>query len=172
MLSNQPNIAPGERSPAANTRTLRSTHHDHVTLFATGVTVPEAVAAHDLLATRNIRARVIDLDANEPLDTSTVLQAASQTGNIVVAEDHRPEGGIGQAVRNALTDADSDARVQTLAVHAPPSRPERPDERLWRAGIDHKWITTAARDVLEQLPPQAQHRRGLASLLHRLTTFP
>jgi transketolase len=169
MLSNQPNIAPG---PAASSRTLRSTHHDHVTLFATGVTVPEAVGAHDLLATRDIRARVIDLDATEPLDTSTILQAASETGNVVVAEDHRPEGGIGEAVRKALNDAGSDARVQTLALHAPPSSSERAGERLWRAGIDSTWITTAARDVLEQVPRQGEHRRGLASLVHRFTTFP
>jgi transketolase len=166
MLTAQPHTVPAEPT---GSRTLRSSRHDHVTLFATGITVPEALAAADLLATTGIQARVIDLASVEPLDTSEVLKAASETGNLVAAEDHSPDGGVGEAVRNALAAADSDARVQTLAVHATPSTSAHRSDQLWRSGIDRTWIATAARDLLEQIPAPGSHRRGLASLLERFT---
>jgi hypothetical protein len=38
----------------------------------------------------------------------------------------------------------------------------RPEELLWRSGIDRTWIATAARDLLEQLAPRDGHRRARA----------
>jgi transketolase len=59
-----------------------------VTLLAAGITVHEALGAADILAEKGIRARVIDLYSVKPLDTTTVLRAARETGNLIVAEDH------------------------------------------------------------------------------------
>jgi len=80
------------------------------------------------------------------------MRAARETGNLVVAEDHWAQGGLGDAVLEALADTDSDARVRRLAVHTMPTS-GRPEELLWRSGIDRTWIATAARDLLEQPPP-------------------
>jgi transketolase len=151
----------GERFQIGGSRTLRSSKHDHVTLFAAGVTVHEALAAADTLAAAGVRARVIDLYSVKPLDSSTVIQAARETGNLVVAEDHWAQGGLGDAVLETLADADSDARVRRLAVHTMPTS-GRPEELLWRSGIDRTWIATAARDLLEQLAPRDGHRRARA----------
>ena len=128
-----------------------------MTLLAAGITVREALAAADLLAATGIRARVIDLYSVTPLDTDTVIQAARETGNIIVAEDHWAQGGLGDAVLEALADAESDARVRRLAVHAMPTS-GRPAELLWRSGIDRTWIDVAARDLLEQPQPHNGHR--------------
>ena len=147
---------PGERFPIGGSRTLRSSKHDDVTLLAAGVTVHEALAAADSLAAAGIRARVIDLYSVKPLDTSTVIQAARESGNIIVAEDHWAQGGLGDAVLETLADADSDARVRRLAVHEMPTS-GRAEELLWRTGIGRKWIAAAARDLLEQLPPRNDH---------------
>jgi transketolase len=139
-----------------------------VTLLGAGATVHEALAAADILVRFGIRARVIDLYSVQPLDTPTVLDAARETGNLIVAEDHWAAGGLGDAVLEALADADSEARVRRLAVHTTPS-PGRPHEHLWRSGIDRTWIATAARDLLEQPPHHHDHRRAhrLARALHR-----
>jgi transketolase len=149
--------APGNFFPIGGSRTLRSSHHDRVTLLATGITVHESLAAADILAKHNIHARVIDLYSVKPLDGAAVVEAARQTGNIIVAEDHWAHGGLGDAVLEALADADSGARVRRLAVHAMPTS-GRPDELLARSGIDRTWIATAARDLLEQLPTTNGHR--------------
>ena len=42
--------------------------------------------------------------------------AAEETGRLVVAEDHWPEGGLGDAVLAALADRDAPAQVTRLAV--------------------------------------------------------
>jgi transketolase len=150
---------PGDRFPIGGSRTLRTSKHDHVTLLAAGITVHEALAAADLLASTGIHARVIDLYSVKPLDTATVIQAALETGNLVIAEDHWAQGGLGDAVLEALADADSDARVRRLAVHTMPTS-GRPEELLWRSGIDRTWIATAARDLLEQPTAHNGHRRA------------
>jgi transketolase len=153
---------PGEQFPIGGSRTLRSSKHDHVTLLAAGITVHEALAAADILAAAGVRARVIDLYSVKPLDTSTVIQAAHETGNLIVAEDHWAQGGLGEAVLETLADADSDARVRRLAVHRMPTS-GRPAELLWRTGIDRTWIATAARDLLEQPPSRNGHGQPRAN---------
>jgi transketolase len=149
--------APGEQFPIGGSRTVRSSKHDHVTVLAAGITVHEALAAADILAEKGLRARVIDLYSVKPLDAATVVAAARETGNVIVAEDHWAQGGLGDVVLETLADADSDARVRRLAVHAMPTS-GHPEELLWRTGIDRTWIETAARDLLEQLPPLGGHR--------------
>jgi transketolase len=150
--------APGERFPIGGSHTLRASRRDDIALLAAGVTVHEALAAAGTLAQTGIRARVIDLYSVKPLDTNTVIQAARDTGNLIVAEDHWAQGGLGDAVLEALADAQSDARVRRLAVHTMPTS-GRPEELLWRTGIDRTWISTAARDLLEQNPSHNDHRR-------------
>jgi transketolase len=153
---------PDQQFPIGGSRTLRSSKHDDVTLLAAGITVHEALAAADTLAETGIRARVIDLYSVKPLDTTTVIGAARETGNIIVAEDHWAQGGLGDAVLETLADADSDARVRRLAVHEMPTS-GRPEELLWRTGIDRTWIATAARDLIEQLPARNGHGRPRAN---------
>jgi transketolase len=150
---------PGDRFPIGGSRTLRTSKHDHVTLLAAGITVHEALAAADLLASTGIHARVIDLYSVKPLDTPTVVKAALETGNLIVAEDHWAQGGLGDAVLEALADADNHARVRRLAVHTMPTS-GRPDELLWRSGIDRTWIATAARDLLELPAADNRHHRA------------
>jgi transketolase len=154
--------APGERFPVGGSRTLRSSRDDRVTLLAAGVTVHEALAAADLLATTGLHARVIDLYSVKPLDAATVAAAAHETGNVIVAEDHWAQGGLGDAVLAALADADVGARVRRLAVNAMPTS-GRPQELLWRSGIDRTWVATAARDLAEKATSPAGHRHRAAA---------
>ena len=48
---------------------------------------------------------VIDLFTIKPVDRDTVLRCASATGGkLITVEDHYPEGGIGSAVSEAISD--------------------------------------------------------------------
>jgi transketolase len=136
----------GESFPIGGSRVLRSSDDDAVTLVGAGVTVHEALAAADRLADEGVAARVIDCYSLEPVDAETLRGAAAATGGRVISvEDHRPEGGLGEAVLAAL--AGDDARVQVLAVrHMPGSAP--PGAQLAAAGIDAAHIAAAAREEL------------------------
>jgi transketolase len=157
---------PGQRFTIGGSRTLRLSNHDDVTLLGAGATVHEALAAADMLVPFGVRARVIDLYSIRPLDTPTLLQAAEETGNLIVAEDHWSEGGLGDAILEALSETDSDARIRRLAVHTRPTS-GRPEELLERTGIGRTWIATATRDLLEQPPREHARRHGWAWGLHR-----
>ena len=146
---------PDEAFPIGGSRVVRSSDTDDVTLVGAGVTLHESMAAAEVLAASGIRARVIDLYSIKPIDTATLVAAARETGRIVTAEDHRPEGGLGEAVLAALSDAGASARVVRLAVeHMPGSA--TPTEQLADARIDATAIVAAARRIVDQAPPRSR----------------
>lgn len=60
-----------------------------VTVIGAGITIREALKAAYLLSKSGINIRVIDLITIKPIDASTIISSARQTGGrIVVAEDH------------------------------------------------------------------------------------
>ncbi len=75
-----------------------------VTIIATGLMVPDALQAADLLQVEGIRARVINMHTIKPLDEEAVLKAAEETGCIVTAEEHNILSGLGAAVAEVTAD--------------------------------------------------------------------
>jgi transketolase len=143
---------PDEEFSIGGAKVVRESDEDHVTLIGAGVTLHEAIKAADTLAEDGINARVVDLYSVKPVDADT-LAAASQAsgGRIVVAEDHWPEGGLGDAVLSVFADADERPRVVKLAVtHLPGSG--KPAELLADCGIDADHIVQAARRLAEMGP--------------------
>jgi transketolase len=139
---------PGEQFPVGGAKVVRSGSGDQVTLIGAGVTLHNCLAAADQLASDGISARVIDLYSVKPVDTGTLIAAAEATGDrIVVAEDHYPEGGIGSAVLEALSDAGHPVGIAHLAVRGLPGS-GTPAELLDAAGISADHIVTAARSLL------------------------
>ena len=99
-----------------------------MTVVAAGVTLHEALKAHETLAAEGIAIRVIDLYSIKPVDTEALRAAAAQTNNVLITvEDHYPEGGLGDAVLEAV--ATEDVRVHKLAVTGIP-RSGKPEELL------------------------------------------
>ena len=76
---------------------------DDVTIIAVGLMVQEAMKAAGTLAAEGIQARVIDMHTIKPLDEALVLQAARETGCIVITEEHTIVGGLGSAVAEYLS---------------------------------------------------------------------
>lgn len=69
-----------------------------VTIVATGLMVPEALKAKELLLADGIDARVINIHTIKPIDREIIAKAARETGVIVTAEEHNIIGGLGSAV--------------------------------------------------------------------------
>lgn len=108
-------------------KVLKKSDQDIVTVVAAGITVHETLAAYDELKKEGIFIRVIDLYSIKPIDRSTLIEAAKETNSIISVEDHFAEGGLGEAVRSALTG--EPAPVYSLAVRKMP-RSGKPAELL------------------------------------------
>ncbi|MET8825163.1 transketolase [Streptomyces sp. NPDC004610] len=141
---------PGETFPVGGSKVLRSSDLDRVTVVAAGVTVPEALAAADLLDAAGIAVRVIDLYSVKPVDEATLRQAAADTGCLLTVEDHHPEGGLGDAVADAFADGGPVPRLVRLGVDSMPGS-ATPGEQLRAAGIDAEAVATAVRLLVEQV---------------------
>jgi transketolase len=135
-----------EDFPIGGSRVLRE--GDDVTIVAAGITLHESLKAADELDVDGISARVIDLYSVKPADGETLRAAAEATGGrVLTVEDHWPEGGIGDAVLEALSDGETPARVVRLAVRDMPGS-GKPGELLAAAGIDAEHIAEAARSLV------------------------
>lgn len=125
-------------------RTIRD--GNDIAIVACGVTVDEAVAASESLADESIAARVIDAYSIKPIDADTIRAAAAECAAIITVEDHWPEGGLGDAVLEALAETGSRTPVHKLAVRNMPGS-GKPAELLHEAGIDASAIAAAARKL-------------------------
>ena len=74
-----------------------------VTVIAAGIMVAKALEAADILARQDIDCRVINMHTLKPLDEAIIVKAASETGAIVVAEEHLAQGGLGSRVAQTIT---------------------------------------------------------------------
>jgi transketolase len=139
--------APDETFRIGGARVVRRTDDDAVTLIGAGITLHEAVKAADALAADGIAARVIDLYSVKPIDAATLREAARDTGRLITVEDHWAEGGIGDAVLDALAALQPHPVVVKLAVRDMPGS-GTPAELLGAAGIDAQHIADAARGLV------------------------
>lgn len=116
-----------ETFPIGGCKVLRQSDEDQATIVAAGITVHEALEAYEQLLENEIRVRVIDLYSIKPIDEEVLGNAAEKTRLIVTVEDHYAEGGVGEAVRSAVSE--SGAIVRSLAVRKRPQS-GTPDELL------------------------------------------
>ncbi|HLI15355.1 MAG TPA: transketolase [Acidimicrobiales bacterium] len=108
---------PTEQFPIGRAKLVSAHAADDVTLVGAGVTVHEALRAAETLAARGISARVVDCYSVKPIDVDLLVSSCEATGGrLVVAEDHYPAGGLGEAVLSALAAAGVPVRVAHLAV--------------------------------------------------------
>jgi len=132
-----------ETFPLGGSKVLRSSPKDVATVVAAGVTVFEALKAYDQLQKEGIAIRVIDAYSVKPIDAAGLRRAAKETGGrIVTVEDHYFDGGLGDAVLNAV--ANDGVRVEKLAVTEVP-RSGKPQELIDAFGIGATSIVAAVR---------------------------
>jgi transketolase len=135
-----------ESFPIGGSKVVRQSDADKVTVVAAGVTLHEALAAHGTLAAEGIVIRVIDLYSIKPVDAAALKAAAAETNNtLITVEDHYPEGGLGDAVLDAV--ATEGVYVHKLAVTGVP-RSGKPEELLEYHGISANAIVQKVKDIV------------------------
>lgn len=73
------------------------------TIFATGVTVSEALKAQEILKQEGINIRVVDIHTIKPIDEDVIVKCAKETKKLISIEDHNVIGGLGSAISEVLT---------------------------------------------------------------------
>ncbi|HEV8481813.1 MAG TPA: transketolase [Candidatus Eisenbacteria bacterium] len=125
----------------------RHSEADRLTIVGAGITVHEALKAADALAGKGLAVRVVDAYSIKPLDREGLLAHARATGGqLLVVEDHWPEGGLGEAVAGALS-YEPDVRVWRMAVQGIPSSAS-PEDTMRCARIDAAAIQTQAEKLI------------------------
>jgi transketolase len=143
----------GESFPVGGCKVHSPTPSDQVTLIGAGVTLHNCLSAAEALRRDGMAARVIDLYSIKPVDTATLAVAARETGRFVLVEDHHPEGGLGEAVLEAMaSEGLTGVAVAHLAVSVMPG--SGPTEELFnQAGISVDHIAAAARQLIGAAKP-------------------
>jgi len=130
-----------EQFPVGGFKVLRSSNNDAATVIAAGITVFEALKAYDELCARGVSIQVIDAYSVKPMDAEGLAAVAARTGNsVITVEDHYPQGGLGDAVSEALSPLG--VSVHRLAVNGLP-RSGKQEELLEKHGISARHIVEA-----------------------------
>lgn len=131
-------------------KVLRSSEGDRLLLVAAGVTLHESLKAHDLLLSEGIPVGVMDAYCVKPVDEAGLVEAAAARGRtVIVVEEHYSEGGLGDAVLNAV--ANHNISVHKMAVREVP-RSGKPAELLDHFGLSAARIVAKVRELLVTPP--------------------
>jgi transketolase len=135
-----------EEFEIGGSKVLKESKKDILTLVAAGITVHEALIAHELLKKDGISVRVIDCYSVKPIDKEALKLCIMTTTQpiIITSEDHFEHGGLGDFVLDAL--AAEKAQVYKLAVRKV-SHSGTKDELLKDAGISAEKIVEKVKEL-------------------------
>jgi transketolase len=139
---------PEESFQIGKAKVVRAGNNDRVLVVAAGVTLLEALKAHDELKRSGIDIRVIDLFSIQPIDRETLLASTRVAGNkVITVEDHYVHGGLGDAVQSVLSP--EGIAVYKIGITKIPHS-GKPEELIEKFGISSKAILAKVRELLEQ----------------------
>ncbi len=141
---------PDDKFPVGGLKVVRGSAEDKCTVVGAGVTLHQALQAYEQLKSEGISIRVVDLYSVKPVDGETLRRCVKETGGrLVTVEDHWAEGGIGDAVLEALTNQGGavPSALTRLAVRDMPGS-GKPQELLDAAGIGSKAIVEAVKKLV------------------------
>jgi transketolase len=115
------------------------------TIFASGVTVSEALIAKDELEKEGINVRVVDVCSIKPLDEETILKCAKETKKLISVEDHMITGGIGSAIAEVLTEK-YPAKLVRMGINDSFGRSGKAGELVKYYGLDSASIIKTVKE--------------------------
>jgi transketolase len=125
---------------------LKESKKDKAVLIGAGTTLHESIKAHNILKNKNIDTAVIDLYCIKPLNTKKLISFVKKHGNkIILTEDHRKEGGIGESIAESLIN--TGIEFKHLYVSGIPHS-ATPQEQLELHKIDSKAIVSSFNKII------------------------
>jgi transketolase len=120
-----------------------------VTIIANGLLVAQSILASETLESEGISARVIDLHTAKPIDREAIRRAATETGAIVVAEEHLVDGGIGVRVAQVVAET-KPCPMEFVGIQDRYAESGQPDELLDKYGLIARDVAAAVRKVVKR----------------------
>ncbi len=118
-----------------------------LTIIACGLMVPASLDAAAKLSDNGIEVRVVDLHTIRPMDSEAIVQAARDTGAIVVAEEHLLQGGLGSNVARIVA-ANFPVPMRFVGLADTYVDSADPDDLLVKYHLTADDISAAAREAL------------------------
>lgn len=118
-----------------------------VTIIGTGLLVAEAIRAQEVLESEGISARVIDIHTVKPIDREAIGRAATETGAIVVAEEHLVDGGLGVRVAQVVAETHP-CPMEFVGIQDTYAESGTPEQLLDKYGLVARDVVAAVRRVL------------------------
>ena len=109
------------------------------TIFATGITVSEAIKAQEELKTKGINIRVVDVHTIKPIDKDMILKCAKETKKLISVEDHNIIGGLGSAISEILAEF-YPAKLERLGIKDTFGKSGKAEDLMKYFGIDKDTI--------------------------------
>lgn len=109
------------------------------TIFATGITVAEALEAQKILKEQGIDVRVVDIHTIKPIDKELIIKCAKETKKLISVEDHSTIGGLGTAISEVLTD-NYPKKLVRMGIDDTFGRSGRAEDLMKYYGIDKNAI--------------------------------
>jgi len=119
------------------------------TVIAAGIMVAKALEAADVLARQGIDCRVINMHTLKPLDEAIIVKAASETGAIVVAEEHLAQGGLGSRVAQTVT-REKPVPMEFVNLGDRYASSGKAEELLQRYGLTARDIEESVKSVIKR----------------------
>jgi transketolase len=120
-----------------------------VTVIAVGIMVAKALEAADILARQGIDCRVINIHTLKPLDEAAIVKAASETGAIVVAEEHLAQGGLGSRVAQTVA-REKPVPIEFVNLGDKYALSGKADELLQRYGLTAERIEESVKSAINR----------------------
>jgi transketolase len=117
------------------------------TVIACGIMVSKALEAAKSLASQGVDCRVLNMPTLKPLDERAIIEAATQTGAIVVAEEHLIHGGLGSRVAQVVV-REKPVPMDFIGIKDVYAKSGTPDELLQRYGLTAEAIEQAVRTII------------------------
>jgi 2-oxoisovalerate dehydrogenase E1 component len=106
---------PGATTPIGSARVHGNGTDLTIVTFGNGVRMSLRVA--DRLAESGIAARVLDLRWLAPLPVQDLLREAAATGYVLIADETRHSGGVGEGIVTALVENGFTGRISRMSSH-------------------------------------------------------
>lgn len=117
-------------------------------IIATGLMVPEAIKAAEMLKEEGISAEVINIHTIKPIDRDIITAAAKKTGAVVTAEEHNVIGGLGSAVAEVLCET-CPVPMKRVGTQDVFGRSGKPAELLKMYGLTAENIAANVKEVIK-----------------------
>jgi transketolase len=144
---NPSEIVTSEKEPFKIGKALLMREGNDAAIIACGIMVHEALAAHEELLKKGIKARVINMHTPKPIDREAVIKAARETGTIVTAEEHLINCGLGSAVAEVVSQ-EAPVKIRMIGIRDRFGESGETDELLQKFGLTARNIVKEVEEAV------------------------